>query len=199
MASSLSGMQVNLKPAAHRQTRYQAEPRLDPPEILAVPELTEDLDTARQDLSKYGLCLFAGALSAAEVEALRTALTKQAEAERNLGDLAPPGSQAPQQLLSNMVNKGQIFLDLVLRNEVDELCGFLLGKDFLISSITGGIFHGGHNCFVDGITLQQTAFYLAQFHTETTDLDLAIESSQIFDLAAFKQPGQITRAIEPLP
>ncbi len=142
MASSLSGMQVNLKPAAHRQTRYQAEPRLDPPEILAVPELTEDLDTARQDLSKYGLCLFAGALSAAEVEALRTALTKQAEAERNLGDLAPPGSQAPQQLLSNMVNKGQIFLDLVLRNEVDELCGFLLGKDFLISSITGGIFHG---------------------------------------------------------
>jgi ectoine hydroxylase-related dioxygenase (phytanoyl-CoA dioxygenase family) len=134
--------EVNLKPAAHRQTRYEASPRLDPPVILPVPELTDDIEQARTDLSEKGLCLLKSALSSAEVEALRQALGEQAAAERALGDLAPPGAEGPQQSVSNMVNKGQIFLDLVLRDEVDELCGFLLGKDFLISSITGGVFHG---------------------------------------------------------
>ena len=138
----MKGMPVDLKPAAHRQTRYEASPQLNPPAVLPLPSLTRDLDQARSDLSVYGLCLFDGALSEQEVADLRSALGQQAEAERQLGDLAPPGALAVQQQLSNMVNKGQIFLDLVLRSEVDELCGFLLGKDFLISSITGGIFHG---------------------------------------------------------
>ena len=138
----MEGIPVDLKPAAHRQTRYEASPQLDPPEVLPVPELTTSLDQARSDLSVYGLCLFDGALSSNELDDLRAALGQQAEAERSLGEIAPPGALAVQQQLSNMVNKGQIFLDLVLRSEVDELCGFLLGKDFLISSITGGIFHG---------------------------------------------------------
>ena len=41
-----------------------------------------------------------------------------------------------------MVNKGRVFLDLVERPETDELAGFLLGRHFIISSITGGMFHG---------------------------------------------------------
>ena len=138
----MEGLRVDLKPAAHRQTRYEPSPVLDPPEVLSVPELTTDLEQARQDLSTRGLCLVEGALVQEEVDALRAALNRQAEAERALGDLAPPGASGAQQLLSNMVNKGQVFLDLVLRREVDELCGFLLGKDFLISSITAGVFHG---------------------------------------------------------
>ena len=40
-------------------------------------------------------------------------LERQAEAERQFGELAPIGSDAPKQGISNLVNKGRIFLDLV--------------------------------------------------------------------------------------
>ena len=135
-------VEAQLKPAAHRQTHYRAASRLDPPEVLPIPALTNDLRQAAEDLSTYGLCLVKDALNQPELDHLRDCIGKQAAAERALGEQAPPGAMAAQQLLSNLVNKGQHFLDLVLRKEVDELAGFLLGKDFLISSITAGIFHG---------------------------------------------------------
>ena len=129
-------------PAEHRQTGYVPSPVLDPPEALDLPPPARDFDEARRHLSEYGLCFVHDVLGAAEIEALRTALDGQAEAERNLGDLAPPGALGTKQSISNMVNKGRVFLDLVERRETDELAGFLLGRNFLISSITGGMFHG---------------------------------------------------------
>lgn len=133
---------VTLKPANHRQTQYRPAPLLDPPVVLDVPAATSSLTQARLDLSTYGMCLLDGVLSPHELEQLRQAVDNQATAERNLGDKAPPAALAVQQQIANMVNKGTIFLDLVERTEVDELAGFLLGKDFLISSITAGVFHG---------------------------------------------------------
>ena len=135
-------MPATLKPAAHRQTGYQASSVLDPPEVLPIPDVTSDLEQAKKDLSEYGLCLLGGVLTAEEVEALRKALMQQAEAERDLGEVAPPGTHATQQALSNMVNKGEIFTDLILRPEAESLVEFLLGRNFLISSITAGVFHG---------------------------------------------------------
>ncbi len=129
-------------PSAHRQTRYVAAPALDPPEALPLPELTSDIDQAKLDLVEYGMCFLTDVLSSSELDALRAKLDRQARAERALGKLAPPSALATKQLVSNMVNKGAEFLALVDRTEPDELAGHLLGKDFLISSITGGIFHG---------------------------------------------------------
>ena len=133
---------VDLKPAAHRQTGYQAAPRLEPPEILPLPPLTRDLRQAKHDLSVYGLCLIQDALDHGTLAALRSALETQAAAERELGELAPPGAVATQQQIANLVNKGAVFLSLVERDDTEQIAGFLLGADFLISSITGGIFHG---------------------------------------------------------
>ncbi|MDG2277649.1 MAG: hypothetical protein P8L31_06775, partial [Pseudomonadales bacterium] len=127
MTTMISGNKVDIKPAAHRQTRYEASPKLDPPEVLPMPLPTRDLQQAKSDLSVYGLCLLESTLAEEDLENLRTSLAAQASAERALGEQAPPGADSPQQLLSNMVNKGAHFLDLVLRDEVDELCGFLLG------------------------------------------------------------------------
>ena len=59
-----------------------------------------------------------------------------------MGTLAPPGTEGPRQQFSNLVNKGRVFLDLVERRETDALAGYLLGKHFLVSSLTGGLFHG---------------------------------------------------------
>mgnify|MGYP002010265361 FL=1 len=129
--------------AAHRQTPYVAAPRLPSPETLPIPPLTRDYGQAKADLTEYGMCLFADALSTDELETLRGAIDRQADAESRLGDLAPPGARGSnKQGLSNLVNKGRVFLDIIERTETDELAGYLLGKHFLLSSLTGGVFHG---------------------------------------------------------
>jgi len=128
--------------AAHRQTGYIAEPPLDSPESLPLPPLTADLSQAKEDVRVTGVCRLTGVLSSDELEALRAKLDRQAAAERALGELAPEGSQGTKQLVMNMVNKGQVFRDLIVRPEVDAFAGMLLGKDFLLSSITGGSHYG---------------------------------------------------------
>ena len=129
------------EPAQHRQTGYVPSPTIDPPEALGLPPLTRDFEIARQHLSEYGLCFVPDVLSQSDIERLRDALDSQAAAERKLGDLAPLGAHGNKQSVSNMVNKGKVFLDLVERPETDELAGFMLGRTFLVSSITGGMFH----------------------------------------------------------
>ncbi len=128
--------------AAHRQTRYRAAPRMAEPDPLPLPPITTDVSEARDHLTEYGMCLLGDALSADEVDVLRDKVTAQATAERNLGVLAPPGADSDKQIISNMVNKGQCYLDLVERELTDQLAGYMLGPNFLISSVTAGIFHG---------------------------------------------------------
>ena len=134
-------MPLRPEPVEHRQTGYVPSPILDPPDALPLPPPTRDFDVARQHLSEYGMCFVPDVLSAAEIERLRTALDEQAAAERALGELAPPGALGNKQHVANMVNKGRVFLDLVERPETDELAGFMLGRTFLVSSMTGGMFH----------------------------------------------------------
>ena len=135
-------MQLRPVPAEHRQTGYTPSPILDPPVALGLPPPAHDMAEAKQHLSEYGLCFVHDVLAEDEIDALRTALDRQAAAERALGELAPPGALGRKQSISNMVNKGRVFLDLVERPETDELAGFMLGRNFLVSSMTGGMFHG---------------------------------------------------------
>ena len=134
-------MPLRPDPAEHRQTGYVVSPTLDPPDALGLPPPTRDLEVAKQHLSEYGLCFVHDVLTTDEIDRLRTALDAQAAAERRLGGLAPPNALGNKQSVSNMVNKGRVFLDLVERHETEELVGFMLGRNFLVSSITGGMFH----------------------------------------------------------
>ncbi|MEM7078760.1 MAG: hypothetical protein AAF513_09040, partial [Pseudomonadota bacterium] len=128
--------------AAHRQTKYVAAPQLEDPVALPLPPLTDDIATAQAHLTEYGMCLFKDALTQEQVVTLRDKLTAQAEAERQLGELAPNGAHTDKQLVANLVNKGREFLDLIEGDLADVLAGYMLGKNFLVSSMTGGIFHG---------------------------------------------------------
>ena len=130
------------KETRQRQTRYAAAPKLNYPEVLPLPGQTSDIEKAKSDLSEYGLCFLTGVLSESDTKKIGDKLVRQAEAERGLGDLAPLGSHASKQGISNLVNKGDEFLDLVEREEVDELAGFVLGSNFLLSSLTGAVFNG---------------------------------------------------------
>ena len=119
------------KDASHRQTRYVAAPPLEYPNVLPLPEATNDIEQAKSNLSEYGLCFLTDVLSKSEVTEIGDKLERQAQAERQLGDLAPIGSDAPRQGISNLVNKGRVFLDLVERDEVDELAGFAVSYTHL--------------------------------------------------------------------
>jgi ectoine hydroxylase-related dioxygenase (phytanoyl-CoA dioxygenase family) len=129
------------KTAAHRQTGYLSAPGLDNPDVLPIPRFTSDINQAKADLSEYGMCLLTDVLDSSEVKLLRDKLSHQARAEQDLGDLAPPGAMGDKQIVSNMVNKGSEFLQLVGRTETDELAGYMMGKDFLLSSLTGHLFN----------------------------------------------------------
>ena len=130
-----------------------------------LPQATKDLAAARADLDRYGYCLLAEALDADRVAALRTRLEEQALAERQTGvgyfDGAPDqnwGSfrDADGRLRSDafgadagvnqrvwmLVNKGQVFLDL-LAHPARELVGHLLGEHYLLSSYTANIANPG--------------------------------------------------------
>ncbi len=134
-----------LQPAEHRATGLDTFPELYPPKALPLPTRTMSLSRANQDLAEFGMCLLENALSPQEIADLGARLENQAKAERELGPLAPPSAAGVQQLVSNLVNKGWAFLDLVARPQVDALVSPLLGNDFLISSITGGLFHSATN------------------------------------------------------
>lgn len=129
-------------PPAHRQTRYVAAPQLQEPIALPMPPATASIEEAKADLTEYGVCVLTDVLSSAETEVLRERLDEQAAAERALGELAPVEAHDVKQGLSNLVNKGAEFLALVERKETEELAGYLLGKNFLLSSLTGAVFHG---------------------------------------------------------
>lgn len=133
-------MQLEPVPARHRQTNYIPSPRLDPPVRLPLPSWTRNVEEAKHSLSEFGMCVLTDVLAPDEVDRLRRALETQADAERALETLGPPGAKSKRQSISNLVNKGGAFLDLVEHDTSDVLAGFMLGKNFLVSSITGNLY-----------------------------------------------------------
>ena len=99
-----------------------------------------DLERARARLVDEGYCVIEGALSAAEVGALKSRLVEQAEGERARGvSFHDGGAARSNQRVWMLVNKGKVFRDLMLHPIVDALMGYLLGPDYLLSSLTANI------------------------------------------------------------
>ena len=126
--------------------------------------LTEDLAQAKADLDAFGYCLIGNALTGSDLDAARTRLREQAQAERELGlafeDSGPAqqfvdeqGRPLPDaftsarggvnQRLWSLVNKGQCFRDMVVHPLVDELAGHVLGRHFLLSTLSANIARSG--------------------------------------------------------
>ncbi len=139
----------------NRQTSALAEP------VAAnAPELTGDLDKAKQDLDEFGFCLVANALTGEALATTRRRLVEQAEAEveRGLDNRDGGPNQAlmdesgylkttafttanggVNQRLWMLVNKGACFRDLIEHRLVDELVGHVLGADFILSTLSANI------------------------------------------------------------
>ena len=107
-----------------------------------LPQPTTDLALAKANLDDFGYCLVADALTEEEVLGLRRRLEAQAAAEKQRGlahEDAGPNQSGVNQRVWFLVNKGQVFRDLLLRNVVHELVGHVLGDEFLLSSFTANI------------------------------------------------------------
>ena len=97
-----------------------------------LPRPTTDLDVAKIHMDEFGYCLLEDALSQAEVAALRTRLFEQreAEAERRSGRVLPDGKE----LVVFLLNKGQVFRDMILHAGLHEVIRHVLGERYLLSS-----------------------------------------------------------------
>lgn len=114
-----------------------------------LPDVTTDLEQARQDLDVHGLCLLGDALSPAEVAQARQRLIEQAEAEVAHGVSYHDGGQVtgsenqPNQRVWNLINKGELFRDIAVSPRAQSLVRSMLGPDILLSSMTANIARRG--------------------------------------------------------
>ena len=105
-----------------------------------LPKLTRDLNQARRDLDDWGYCLIADVLSDHEFARLRERLVEQAAAEVEIGRATFDGGVGtPNQRVWNLINKGQVFRDLMVHPLVGEVMTHLLGPNFILSSLTANI------------------------------------------------------------
>jgi ectoine hydroxylase-related dioxygenase (phytanoyl-CoA dioxygenase family) len=99
---------------------------------------TEALDAARRRLDEVGYCVIEGALDPALLERLQARVVEQAQGERAAG-CAHLEWQGANQRIWFLLNKGRVFQDLLLHPLVEEMMSHLLGRSFLLSSLSANI------------------------------------------------------------
>jgi len=119
--------------------------------MAELPEPTANLDIAKRHMDEYGYCLLKDALSREQVDALYARVLEQLEAEVQLGK----NSVLPdkKQLVRFLLNKGQVFRDIVLQASVHDVIRHVLGEEYLLSAYHAHIAHPGTT----------TAFHTDQF------------------------------------
>lgn len=113
---------------------------------LATP--TDDLDRAKDDLDRLGYCLVTGALAPERLAAVRARLVQQAagEAATGVGYFDTDGRN---QRVWNLVNKGDVFTDLLVDPLYVEMISHVLGEGWLVSSSTANVAGpGGHPMYL---------------------------------------------------
>jgi ectoine hydroxylase-related dioxygenase (phytanoyl-CoA dioxygenase family) len=124
------------------------------------PSITDDIDQAKSDLSTFGFCIVAAALTDAAVDAARTRLVEQADGEEELGlsfrdggswqqiidsfgsfreDAFSAANGGVNQRVWMLTNKGRCFRDMVVHELTDELVGHVLGSQFIVSTLSANI------------------------------------------------------------
>ena len=119
--------------------------------MAELPQPTADLDVAKRHMDEYGYCLLEDLLSPEQVDALYARVLEQLEAEVQLGknNVLPDRKQ----LVRFLLNKGQVFRDIVRHESVHDIIRHVLGQEYLLSAYHAHIAHPGTS----------TAFHTDQF------------------------------------
>lgn len=141
-----------------------------------LPRPTRDVARLRHDLFTSGYCLIERALEDVDLEAVQTRLMEQAAAERLRHDLKNPANpQKRNQWVGMLLNKGDIFFDLVRHPIAMPLVQELLGRDYVISCVDAQIQHPGST--------------VMPLHTDQWWMPPPVEPG-----AAHRPPAEISRA-----
>lgn len=132
-------------------------------QLTNLPVATTNLEQAKNDLDAHGYALIENAMTPDEVSTALTRLKEQAEAERQQGiayedggagqnwgkftdeegnlrkDAFTAKSGGVNQRVWMLVNKGQIFRDLLGKKSIRAVIDHALGDDYLLSSYTANI------------------------------------------------------------
>lgn len=154
---------------SEKQSRYQQDIELEGPVILPLPETTQDLNQAQEDLRSHGCCIINNVLDDNTILDLKARMDRQFEAEFALGEQCPNRGPSNKIVIPNLVNKGKHYLDLVELIETETLAGFLLGNDFLLSSLTAHMFLG-------------STPEIEQIHRDQGQIPASVEFPAIFNL-----------------
>lgn len=109
----------------------------------AITQAADRLADARKSLDETGFCVVPDVLDAATVAAIRQRTLEQAEAERALGLVPEGGPEGPNARVFMLVNKGQVFRDLITHPTALALVEHLLGQHFLLSQFSANIANKG--------------------------------------------------------
>ena len=128
-----------------------------------LPKPTNDLETLKSNIDEFGYCLVKDAMPADQLAAARQRLLDQAKAELQSGYAFEDGGAKQQwgaftdeegkikrdafsaqaggvnQRLWMLVNKGQVFLDMLTEPDMRAVIGHVLGVDYLLSGYTANI------------------------------------------------------------
>lgn len=109
-----------------------------------LPKPSRDFDVLRSDLETYGYGLMEGALDAAVLNAVRARLNEQAAAERKLHNMKNPANIDPvNQWVGMLLNKGDVFFELIEHPLARRLIEQVLGADHVVSCVDAQIQHPG--------------------------------------------------------
>jgi ectoine hydroxylase-related dioxygenase (phytanoyl-CoA dioxygenase family) len=128
------------RPAIRHKDRAKAQREQPVSAGLKLAEAGErDLAEAKRALDENGYCILPDVLESTVLAQIRERIEAQAEAERALGLTVEGGPEGPNQRVFMLVNKGQVFVDLITHPLAMQLARHVLGGAFLLSQFSANI------------------------------------------------------------
>ena len=111
-----------------------------------LPHPTTDPALAKSDMARFGYCIVSELLTPDELERITLRLAEQTEAEAEIG--LTHHLPDKKQLVKFLLNKGQVFRDILLKPALHEIVKSVLGDEYLLSAFHAHLAHpGGERVF----------------------------------------------------
>ncbi len=107
-----------------------------------LPSPTRDIEQLKRDVDEFGYCVYERALAGDFLDAVRTRLVEQAQAEQELGIAFRDGGGANQRLWM-LINKGEEFRRVAVHEGTSAVVAHILGREFQLSTLSANIARPG--------------------------------------------------------
>ncbi len=117
---------------------------LTPWQDETLPAPTRDIEAMKTCLERFGYCLVDRALEGDKLKSVQARLFEQAAVERTQHSMKNPANTDPvNQWVGMLLNKGDVFFELIEHEFYNALVEHVIGPDYLISCVSAQIQHPG--------------------------------------------------------